>query len=147
MRVFLVGAAMMAMMGVGGCNPAIEAGTGAAPDHGRYVGIGIYSTGPLWARMAGAAKPKDAAAATIEDDEKIIVLVDSRTGEIRQCGNLTGYCIGMNPWTKALLASRSTPVGLTRHAAELEEESKQADAAVAADLTSTANVATPASKH
>ena len=95
----------------------------ASERHGRYVGVGIYTPGDLWSKMvaadgaAVAAAPTPAAKTT--DDEQVIVVVDSDTGEIRQCGNLSGYCVGMNPWTKALTAAQTAPVRLTAHAAEL----------------------------
>ena len=111
---------------------------------GRYVGVGIYDPGSLWTKMVGAmpAPPSAApsatatpntAAANVDDDDKIILVIDSHTGEIRQCGNLSGYCVGMNPWTKALLASQQGPVNLTQHAADIRaaDEAKAAEASKA----------------
>ncbi|WP_158915184.1 hypothetical protein [Caulobacter sp. S45] len=87
--------------------------------HGRFAGVGIYSPGELWSKMAGAANLLgEPATAKITDDEHVIVVVDSDTGEIRQCGDLSGYCVGVNPWTKSLLKSQALPVNLTAHAAE-----------------------------
>ncbi len=63
-----------------------------------------------------------AAAAKVRDDDEIVVVVDSATGEVRQCGNLTGYCVGMNPWTRPLGASRTVPVNLSLHADQLAAE-------------------------
>lgn len=96
---------------LGACNPPSTPG-GSATDHGRYVGVGIYAPGPGWARMVAPKPPTDPAAAHIADDEHVVVVVDSRTGEIRQCGDLSGYCVGMNPWSKALGASQTMPVRL-----------------------------------
>jgi hypothetical protein len=49
------------------------------------------------------------------DDQAIIVVEDSRTGEVRACGDLTGYCVGMNPWTLPLSAARHAPVAMSEH--------------------------------
>lgn len=50
--------------------------------------------------------------ARLSDDEHVVVVVDSLTGEIRQCGDLSGYCVGMNPWAKPLGALQTAPVRL-----------------------------------
>ena len=50
----------------------------------------------------------------------MIVTVDSDTGEIRECGNYSGLCVSMNPWTKAVAPQQHTPVTVGAHAAELE---------------------------
>jgi len=100
---------------VAGCGD--RAGSGPGPRHGgRYVGIGIYSPGQMWQRLAGAARSGDGAAATLRDDEQVIVVLDSRTGEIRQCGNLSGHCLRMNPWS-----GQPAPARLTEHRAEPEQ--------------------------
>jgi len=54
---------------------------------GRYLGAAVYSPGRMWTQIARAGAPADAAAATLKDDEQVIVVVDSATGELRQCGN------------------------------------------------------------
>jgi hypothetical protein len=107
----------------------VLAGCGEAADRhgpplrqGRYAGIGTFPVNPLWSRMAVAEQPKDEAAATIKDDSQIIVTVDGVTGEVRQCGDLSGHCIAMNPWTGSLGAERSAPVRVTVHASELEQD-------------------------
>jgi hypothetical protein len=125
---------MFAALGLCGCNgdPAENAQSPAVP-RGRYVGIGTYPATRLWAHVA---LPKDArpapTAANSRDDHQIIVVVDSSTGEVRQCGNYSGFCIGMNPWTGALPAAQTGPVTLTKHEADLqreeEEEARQAEA-------------------
>ena len=93
-----------------GCNaPSSRGGI-----HGRYVGIGVYSAGALWSKMAISAPPKAASAATTADDEHVIVVVDSQTGEVRECGDYTGICVSLNPWTKAILSEQNTPVVLTK---------------------------------
>jgi hypothetical protein len=79
--------------------------------HGRYVGIGLYSAGAAWQRITDTALPKVAGKAGLADDEQVIVVVDSDTGEIRQCGALSGYCVGMKPWDHAV--SQTLPVNLS----------------------------------
>lgn len=114
---------------LGGCGEASEPGHGARHG-GRYVGIGIYAPGALWQRMVAANRSEDAAAATLRDDEQIIVTVDSRTGEVRQCGNLSGHCIRMNPWS----GQQAAPVRLTEHAADIDTaENAASEAAPAAN--------------
>ena len=93
---------------------------------GRFLGIGVYQPGPLWSRMVAAARPTDSAAASVADDEQVIVVVDSNSGEIRQCGNLSGHCIGMNPWAGALGQGQTAPVALNAHAADLNSGLEQA---------------------
>lgn len=78
--------------------------------------------------MVQQGKPRDAASATTADDEHIIVVVDSQTGEIRQCGDYSGQCISMNPWTKTILPEQAAPVKLTKHAADLAAEANEAEA-------------------
>ena len=93
---------------------------GPAGHHGgRYVGIGVYPVTDLWEHMIAARRPGDPAAATTEDDSQVIVVVDSNTGEIRQCGNLSGHCIGMNPWASPLGQGQAAPVRLDMHEVDL----------------------------
>jgi hypothetical protein len=92
-----------------------------APHHGRYAGIGVYGAGPLWQKITGAAQ-SDVAKANTSDDDYIIVVVDSDTGAVRECGNLTGFCVGMNPWTTGLLATQKTPVGVSAHSADIARD-------------------------
>jgi hypothetical protein len=94
-----------------GCNRLTSE---AGPHHGRYLGVGIYAAGEAWSRMKVPATSGKPTAARTADDEQIIVVVDSNTGEIRQCGDMSGYCTGMNPWSKALLASQQAPVDLAK---------------------------------
>lgn len=114
------------LSGCGG--PASEPGL-TPKASGRYAGIGTYDTGRLWAEMAGAVAPSDPAAANLQDDEHVIVVIDSHTGEIRQCGDYSGFCITMNPWTGQ--GSRTgAPVKLNKHAADLAAEDEAAAEAV-----------------
>lgn len=113
---------LIASMPLASCNSG--AGTSLGPHRGdRYQGVGIYTPGALWDRQAAAGPPADAASATLADDEQVIVVVDSQTGEIRQCGNLSGRCIAYNPWT-----GTPAPVRLTAHAAELEDDAARGTA-------------------
>jgi hypothetical protein len=89
---------------------------------GRYAGIGLYQPSKQWAKLAAAEAAGDERTARRADDQVIIVVQDSRTGEVRACGDLTGYCIGMNPWKAALTADRITPVKLTEHVADAPDQ-------------------------
>jgi hypothetical protein len=114
----------IAALALAGCNRHADID---APGHhagGRYQGIGIYPADALWSRLTASDANKDQTRALRADDGQIIVVVDSRTGEIRQCGNLSGYCVNMNPWTGPLGADRSAPIGLSKHAEELTNETK-----------------------
>ena len=102
---------------------------------GRYLGIGVYPVSDLWQHLAPPNRNPDPHAATLQDDTQLIVVVDSRSGEIRQCGNMRGHCIGMNPWAAALEQGRAAPVALDAHQADLDrqaqQESDRSNAAVA----------------
>jgi hypothetical protein len=106
--------------GLCGCvKKSVDAESDASA-HGRYSGIGTYMAGRLWQKMV-VADNNDQAAAKLLDDDQIIVVVDSHTGEVRQCGNLSGYCIGMNPWTSRGPVP-TAPVKLTIHDDQLANE-------------------------
>ena len=116
MRHFGLGAALGAAILLSACDDT--AGTGGGPHHGgRYVGIGLYAPSALWSRLAGVPRPSNPQAATLDDDNAVIVVVDSQTGEIRQCGNLSGHCIAMNPWS-----GQSAAASLTAHSADLSAQ-------------------------
>jgi hypothetical protein len=105
-----------------GCNAQEDAMTGAGQkSQGRYAGIGTFEPGRLWEQMAGTADPADPAAAKLEDDEQIIVVIDSHTGEVRQCGNHSGFCVTMDPWASATVRT-GAPIKLKKHAADLAAE-------------------------
>lgn len=112
-----------------GCQKKAEAptsglfGSGA---RGRYLGVAVYAPGRMWEQIARAGAPSDAAAATLRDDEQVIVVVDSTTGELRQCGNLSGFCIAMNPWSKPASPVTGAPAALLKHAQQLDDEAKTA---------------------
>jgi hypothetical protein len=94
--------------------------------HGRYAGIGVFEPGRLWSRMAVPKQAKASPAATIADDEHVIVVVDSVTGEVRQCGDHSGYCVSMNPWGQGPAPEQRAPVPLAAHAADLQREDNAA---------------------
>jgi hypothetical protein len=112
----LIAATLLALTG---CHSESAAPFGG-PHHGRYAGIGLFNPGKIWAHLQGQAS-KDRATAKPEDDDAVIVVVDSDTGEIRECGNYSGLCVSMNPWTKAIAPRQHTPVAVDAHAAELEQ--------------------------
>jgi hypothetical protein len=74
----------------------------------------------MWRQMAGAPAEQEPAAAKLADDEHVIVVLDSHTGEVRQCGDHSGICVAMNPWSSN--GPIAAPVKLTRHAADLDAE-------------------------
>ncbi len=102
-----------------GCHGSAD--TPAIAARGRYLGIGVFSAGSLWSRLA-VRPPANPAAATTADDEHVIVVVDSQTGEIRECGDYSGVCTSFNPWTRVIAADQTAPVKLTKRAADLSHE-------------------------
>jgi hypothetical protein len=100
-----------------GLNGCLKPDAPAASDspHGRYVGVGIYSPREAWTHILDAQQAKESAAARQIDDQAIIVVEDSKTGEVRACGDLTGYCVGMNPWGAPLPLARRTPISVSVH--------------------------------
>lgn len=116
--------ATMILMGgallLAGCHRMPD-GVGNRGPRGRFAGIGIYDAGRVWRQMA-TQEAKDPALAKLADDEHIIVVIDSRTGEVRQCGDHSGQCVTMNPWTGS--AVPGLPVRVTKHAAELDADDK-----------------------
>jgi len=109
----LAATTLIALMG--GCQKRADASLwslGLNDHHARYSGVGIYSPGTSWSRLVGAAAPTSSSAKPV-DDQAIIVTVDGETGEVRACGDLSGHCIGMNPWDKPLPASHLVPVELS----------------------------------
>lgn len=116
-----------ALAGLGGCQKAAESPAGplfGSGGRGRYLGVGVYSPGRMWAQLVRSeTPPPDPARATLRDDELVIVVVDSATGELRQCGNLSGYCITMNPWTGAgAQTAPKAPAQLAAHLKDLEAQ-------------------------
>jgi hypothetical protein len=75
--------------------------------------------------MTGSSSNSDPALAKLQDDEHVIVVMDSHTGEVRQCGDHSGHCVSMNPWTSEG-GQASLPVKLGKHAADLDAENNAA---------------------
>jgi hypothetical protein len=113
-RVILTSGLILASTLLSGCQRGDVTSSGSA--HGRYVGVGIYAPGAPWTQMVLAQQPASSATARLVDDQAIIVVTDSATGEIRACGDMSGYCVGMNPWNSPLAQSQLSPVKLTAHA-------------------------------
>ena len=112
------------LAGLGSCSlPASS--PDSASTHGRYVGVGIYSPGTSWTQIAETQKTKPGPSALPIDDQAIIVVEDSQTGEVRACGDLTGYCVSMNPWALQLPVTRRPPISMSEH-------QKQSDGTAAA---------------
>ena len=124
MKILVLATALAASLVVGGCQRA--GGSISGPpggSRGRYVAVGIYSPGQMWSQLVRASTPQaDPAAANLDDDEQVIVVLDSATGEVRQCGNLSGHCIGLNPWSRPMAEGQGAPARLLKHAQELQEE-------------------------
>ena len=110
---------------IGGCGSEPEMTGPAAKSQGRFTGIGIYNTDRLWPEVVGSSAKPDAATANLSDDSQIIVVVDGRTGEVRQCGNYSGYCVTMSPWSSGRVLEIA-PAKLKRHAIDLAAEDEAA---------------------
>jgi hypothetical protein len=120
-----------------GQQPVSNSMEATAHHGGRYLGIGVYPVSDLWQHLAALRRDADPHAATLEDDTQVIVVVDSNSGEIRQCGNMSGHCIGMNPWASPLGQGQAT-LGLDAHQADLTHAADAAaNAAEAASQAST----------
>jgi hypothetical protein len=123
---------LMLGLGLSACGDAVP-GPSTPKASGRYAGIGTYDTGRLWGELAGANASSDPAAAKVRDDEHVIVVIDSHTGEVRQCGDYSGFCVTMNPWSGDG-PETGAPVKLAKHAADLAAEDQAAsEAAIPAE--------------
>ncbi|CAN5456234.1 hypothetical protein BH10PSE14_BH10PSE14_30850 [soil metagenome] len=129
MKAVYLGMLLLAGSTLGGCNRPFDVSKSAP--HGRFAGVGLYAADRTWTKMRDADKPADKAMATVGDDQAVIVVVDSDTGEVRQCGNLSGYCVGMNPWSHALGKPQTMPLALSEHAPPKQAEKSEAPADVA----------------
>jgi hypothetical protein len=99
---------------LGGCRQgAVWPNARAA--HGRYVGVGIYTPTAEWRQLIGKQPSSSPGAAQRQDDQVILVTADSTTGELRACGDLSGYCVGFNPWKQPLIATQTSPVPVAAH--------------------------------
>ena len=110
---------------------------------GRYAGIGTFDPGRLWTEQEGATASKDPKAATLSDDEHVIVVLDSHTGEVRQCGDHSGFCVAMNPWS-APGSIATAPVKLAKHASDLDAEAEGKPPKVQSTRGNALNEAAPA---
>ncbi|HEY2709820.1 MAG TPA: hypothetical protein VGI95_17355 [Caulobacteraceae bacterium] len=128
---------LLALAGVAalaGCKkPDWSSPSGEGAQHGRYAGVGIYQAGQSWAKLTQQPSPT-AGSAHLSDDQAIIVVVDSQTGETRACGDLSGYCVGMNPWHADLAKPQLAPVEFTSHGVEAHD----AESATAASTNTSA---------
>ncbi len=118
MRAMLAGLVAMGLL-LSGCNKPSDVNSAGPKSQGRFAGIGVFDAGRLWAEMSVSSSTTDPATAKIADDEHVIVVLDSHTGEVRQCGDYSGYCVAMNPWSGSLTR---LPVKLTKHASDLAAE-------------------------
>jgi hypothetical protein len=55
---------------------------------GRYSGIGIYAAGEMWSQIVRGDAAEKGANATQDDDDQIIVVIDSRTGVAKHAVDL-----------------------------------------------------------
>ena len=124
---------LIALAALAACSAEEEAleGFGSLKRAGRYSGVGLYGADELWRQLTPAPTAENPQAARLDDDTMVIAVVDSQTGEVRQCGNYSGHCIAMNPWAKPLPATQKTPAPLAKHAVDLEAEEQARDAATA----------------
>ncbi len=124
--------ALLAALSIGACKKSDWSPVSNASQHGRYLGVGIYGPGKPWTRLVADQKPKSDSVAQPIDDQAIIVVTDSTTGEVRACGDLSGACVGMNPWRANLANGQLSPVRLTGHEKAVELDDAAANAAAAA---------------
>jgi len=127
MKRLMIGTVLIATGSLAACDKSEDAMAEPHRGGGRFYGIGIYPADELWSRQTGVKPSADAAKARLDDDAQLIVVVDSRTGEVRQCGNQSGHCTSMNPWAGPLGPSQVAPVTLSQHAADLELEANEAN--------------------
>ena len=106
-----------------GCQKAgeVAADAGKPGVRGRYVGVGIY-------RVETRPEQADPAAATLVDDDHVIVVLDTATGELRQCGNMSGHCLASKPWAKTTSA-QPAPARVLKHLEDLMREDRAAEPA------------------
>jgi hypothetical protein len=113
----------LVLLATAGCNKSMAVDADGTASRGRYSGIGTFPADPLW-RQRSEATSKDESEARLADDSQIIVVVDTQSGEVRQCGNNSGQCVRTNPWSKDSAAA-SLPAALKKHAADLDSEASQ----------------------
>jgi hypothetical protein len=130
MRQLAMTAAVLALAALASCSKKASDGGGGVSawplGHGRYFGVGIFQPGRMWLQLAHGPRTGKTAAATLQDDEEVIVVIDSHTGEVRECGNLSGYCISLQPW-----AATGAAAAVLKHAGQLDEAPAKPPAAPA----------------
>ena len=102
---------------------------GLGSKHGRYAAVGIYQPGDGWTKVIADQQTPGAQAAQQVLDQAVIVVADSQTGEVRACGDMTGYCVGINPWKAKLTAAQIAPIRLTNAAKPAVERASSAGSA------------------
>lgn len=122
---------------VAACDRGEALSAPATKSPGRYAGIGVFDVGRLWGQRADAPPPGDPATARLEDDEHVIVVIDSHTGEVRQCGDHSGFCVTMNPWSRGG-GRGALPGKLKKHAADLAAEEQAGSTDVAGNAAAPA---------
>lgn len=95
---------------IGGCQG--EGSMSSRSKNGRYQGIGVATPGAGWTTAADAPKPGKSDAATLSDDDYVVFITDTQTGEVRECGDRSGFCIKLQPWAKP---TPQAPISLTEH--------------------------------
>lgn len=100
---------------VAACHPQLAASDVNSDAHGRYQGIGIAQPGARWSKIKDAPKSPSDAAATLRDDDYVVFVTDSRTGEVRECGDRSGFCTSILPWGHDV---PRPPIALTEHASD-----------------------------
>lgn len=138
MKSLILLTAATAALALGGCQKKEEeaaseaVGAKVGPgSRGRFIAVGLYRPGQMWTRLERPtatknAAPANPAAANLDDDEQVVVVLDSTTGELRQCGNLSGHCIAMNPWSQT---AQGAPALVREHAADIAKAWEKAQAA------------------
>ena len=133
MRAVMLAAALPMLLVLAACQKKDEAPAPAAGQpidgrgaKGRFIGIGLYAPGRMWSELVAPRPASDPAQphaqpepAGLQDDEQVIVVVDSTTGEVRQCGNLSGMCLAMNPWSQGVPQAWQAPARVVRHTEQL----------------------------
>jgi hypothetical protein len=111
---------VLILLTLSGCNKSLAVDADGTASRGRYSGIGTYPADRLWAQRKTGNATSEGDRAALADDGQIIVVVDTQSGEVRQCGNNSGQCVRMSPWSQQ--ATPSLPATLTKHAADLDAE-------------------------
>lgn len=116
---------------VAGCRKVeTSAYTSSNRSEGRYHGVGIAVPGDQLRKIADAPEPTFDKAATLRDDDYVIFVTDTKTGEVRECGNRSGFCVKIQPWTKS---APEAPLALTEHSKESDADDTVSNEAMAAE--------------